>query len=276
MSHFVFKDTQPCVTNTACYVRITMQLCAMLRARFKGQQPLSFFLSFFLSSFLPFLASPLSLSSSFFLTFFVHSLIFHVFLSFFFLTFRSVSIPPEGLRNSLCMSASNNSTHTKRIFMKYETGEFYGRLSFHLSFNLHRTVLTVISREHLDAFLSVGVKSRIPALHERSPNLVLDPNTSRESKIWFHVSQTPSPKNGNLVPHIVCFLFILATVLQYSVTRTTCHFSAVVRMRRNRRLSAVLDLWNSEIAIISTLYVLPHCSVPSSSLCLYPHSFSLP
>jgi len=64
--------------------------------------------------------------------------------------------------------------------MEYETGEFYGGLSFHFSFNLHWTVLTVISREQPDAFLSVGVKSRIPTLRERSPNLAPDPYTSRE------------------------------------------------------------------------------------------------
>jgi hypothetical protein len=188
----------------------------------------------------------------------------------------TVSIPSEGLRKSLFVSASNNSTQTKWIFMKYETGEFYGGLSFNFNFNLHWTVSTISSREHLNAFLAVGVKSRIPVLHERSPNQALDPYISRESKIWFHVSQTPSPKNGNLLPQIVCFLFILATMLRYNVTRNTCQFNAVVRICRNRRLSAVLDLWNSEIAIISTLYVCPHCSIPSSSLCLYPHLFSLP
>jgi len=95
----------------------------------------------------------------------------------------SVSIPSEGQRKSLFVSTSNNSTQTKWIFTKYETGEFYGGLSFHFSFNLHWTVLTIISRENLNAFLAVGVKSRISALHERSPIQALDPYISRESKI---------------------------------------------------------------------------------------------
>jgi hypothetical protein len=55
-----------------------------------------------------------------------------------------------------------------------------------------------------------------------------------------------------------------------------CQFTAVIRLRRNRRLSVVLDLLNSEKNIISTLYGRLYCSVPSSSLCLYPHLFSLP
>ena len=67
--------------------------------------------------------------------------------------------------------------------MKYDTGEFYWGLSFHFSFSLHWTLLTIISREHLDVFLSVGVKSRIPAVQKHRPKQAVDPYTSRESKI---------------------------------------------------------------------------------------------
>jgi hypothetical protein len=60
------------------------------------------------------------------------------------------------------------STQTKRTFMKYDTGEFYGELSFHVNFRLHWTLLTITSREHLAALLSVGMKSRIPAPHSQA------------------------------------------------------------------------------------------------------------